>query len=316
MLIYKATNKINNKSYIGLTTRTLEDRKEEHKKEAFFGDEKVFHKAIRKYGFDSFDFSILEDNILDREELKQKEIFYIKHFNTHYLTGFGYNMTYGGDLMESGENHPSSKSTQEEVDQIIFLLKNTFLTYEDIAIKLNLKVGAGQIRYINSGEQWFSLDENYPIRENSRSISKTGINNPQSKLSEEQVLAIIDLLINTRLSQQAISEKFDVHSNTINNINSCKCWTYLHSYKNNIRKECGITAENPTKQMEKEKILEIIYLLSNTNLTQKEISEKTKIGTVTISKINNCKVYNTLHNFKNNIRKEAKEGGTGYEANK
>jgi group I intron endonuclease len=87
MFIYKFTNSINQKIYIGLTTRDLEQRIREHLQEASVNDEKVFHKAINKYGFENFSLEVLESGIQNKEILKEKEIYYIKKFNSHYLTG-------------------------------------------------------------------------------------------------------------------------------------------------------------------------------------------------------------------------------------
>ena len=100
-LIYKATNLINGKCYIGLTVRTIEQRTYRHLKESY--NEKsseynlVFHRAIRKYKPENFKWEIIKDNIDDFEYLKEQEIFYIKKHNTFFKTDCGYNMTMGGD---------------------------------------------------------------------------------------------------------------------------------------------------------------------------------------------------------------------------
>lgn len=49
MLIYKATNNINGKIYIGQTTKTLEERKKYHKRDSKRIDN-LFYRAIRKCG--------------------------------------------------------------------------------------------------------------------------------------------------------------------------------------------------------------------------------------------------------------------------
>ena len=48
-LIYKHTNKINGKSYIGQTSRSINERLNEHLK-----SDSVFGKALRKYGIENF----------------------------------------------------------------------------------------------------------------------------------------------------------------------------------------------------------------------------------------------------------------------
>ena len=94
MVIYKATNNITGKSYIGYSIRGLEKRKPEHKilscgESAFY-----FHRAIKKYGWDNFSWVLLESNITDFEVLKELEIYWIEEYDTFYN---GYNLTKGGN---------------------------------------------------------------------------------------------------------------------------------------------------------------------------------------------------------------------------
>jgi len=97
MLIYKATNLINNKSYIGQTQNSLKQRKNEHINHAKSNRySMIFHKAIRKYGNDNFKWEVLcECNDID--ELNKMEKHHIKEHNTFIDNGNGYNMTTGGD---------------------------------------------------------------------------------------------------------------------------------------------------------------------------------------------------------------------------
>lgn len=98
-IIYKATNTINGKSYIGKTIQSLEERKYVHKsysKKINGGKKVVFHSAIKKYGWESFEWEVLCecDNF---DLLGIKETMKIIINNTHYIDGYGYNMTYGGE---------------------------------------------------------------------------------------------------------------------------------------------------------------------------------------------------------------------------
>ena len=97
MLIYKATNIINNKSYIGLTTRTLQERKLEHLRH-IKTENTYFHRAINEYGKDNFLWEIIDDTPSSIKELKEKESYYIQYFNT--LAPNGYNITTGGELIK------------------------------------------------------------------------------------------------------------------------------------------------------------------------------------------------------------------------
>lgn len=88
-IIYKITNKVNGKSYIGQTRYTLEFRWRQHIHKK---DDTYFHNAIRKYGIESFSLEILEE--CDYSKLNEREIFYIAKYNTFKE---GYNLTIGGD---------------------------------------------------------------------------------------------------------------------------------------------------------------------------------------------------------------------------
>ena len=94
MIIYKATNIINEKNYIGQTIKTLEDRKCGHYDDAFrIKKTTKFHNALRKYGKEKFEWSIVCE-CSSIEELNEKEKFYIKEFNS--FGEMGYNLTDGG----------------------------------------------------------------------------------------------------------------------------------------------------------------------------------------------------------------------------
>ena len=74
--IYKITNKINNKSYIG-QSKDIQRRWKEHIKHSKdIHDTQVIYLAIRKYGLENFKFSIVEECAL--ESLDEKEIYYIE----------------------------------------------------------------------------------------------------------------------------------------------------------------------------------------------------------------------------------------------
>ena len=86
----------NEKPYIGLTT-SLVERKRTHKCSAINGSTKVVHKALRKYDMTETFELIVIDTADNAEELSEKEIGYIRTYNSHYIDGYGYNMTYGGE---------------------------------------------------------------------------------------------------------------------------------------------------------------------------------------------------------------------------
>ena len=118
MLIYKATNIINNKSYIGLTTRTLQERKLEHLRH-IKTENTYFHRAINEYGKDNFLWEIIDDTPSSIKELKEKESYYIQYFNT--LTPNGYNITTGGELSKIENRRDYSYGNNPSAKQVINL---------------------------------------------------------------------------------------------------------------------------------------------------------------------------------------------------
>ena len=99
--IYKFTNKINNKAYIG-QTNNIEARKRNHKSDSFnkksSGYNLLFHIAIRKYGWENFKFEILEEipEEFGYEYVNEREMYFIQKYETQKDSNKGYNITYGG----------------------------------------------------------------------------------------------------------------------------------------------------------------------------------------------------------------------------
>ncbi len=113
-VIYKITNKINGKSYIG-KTNNFKRRMERHLKA--INDDKnnsVFKKALKKYGWENFSKEIIEDG-LSKEDSSLQEKYYITLYRTfiNYEDCKGYNMTEGG---EGGDTY--SSKTKNELEEI------------------------------------------------------------------------------------------------------------------------------------------------------------------------------------------------------
>lgn len=91
--VYLATNSVNGKQYVGWTIDFV-NRKRMHKVLAERGDNPVFCRAIRKYGWGAFKWRILEWSE-DEVALKESEVRLIRELNTRIP--YGYNMTSGGE---------------------------------------------------------------------------------------------------------------------------------------------------------------------------------------------------------------------------
>lgn len=112
MFIYKITNITNNKVYIGQTIRPVKKRFQRHLTDAIKCKlDTHLARAIRKYGKESF---VVEqiDSATSQEELTQKEIMWIKYYNS---TQTGYNET--DSEFKCGGNTYHSK-TEDEMEAI------------------------------------------------------------------------------------------------------------------------------------------------------------------------------------------------------
>lgn len=93
-VVYKIINKINNKTYVGKTyylPHRISLHKSRMKNEKYQSD---LYKDMRKYGFDNFEFIILE-YVENKEDLFKREAFWIKELDT-FKNGYNKNEGKGG----------------------------------------------------------------------------------------------------------------------------------------------------------------------------------------------------------------------------
>ena len=89
--IYKITNNINGKCYIGKSECNVYNRLEEHKKKTH---NEHLKKAFEKYGIDNFSFEVI--TLCSRELCGELEKYYIQKYNSNNPI-FGYNKTSGDE---------------------------------------------------------------------------------------------------------------------------------------------------------------------------------------------------------------------------
>ena len=121
--IYKITNTVNGKAYIGISIHNPEKgRIREH---LTGRGNRILANAVKKYGRDAFTYEILEENV-SSELLPDLEVAYIAKFET--VAPFGYNLTTGGEIgktpseetlqkmseAKKGENNPNYGKTHPE----------------------------------------------------------------------------------------------------------------------------------------------------------------------------------------------------------
>lgn len=105
MFIYKISNSINDKVYIGQTVEPA-SRWSRHKSNVKNGTKTILAQAMRKYGVDNFKFEII-DGANSLSELSYKEVHLIYHYNS--LAPFGYN------LKIKYQQHPINKKIAPDI---------------------------------------------------------------------------------------------------------------------------------------------------------------------------------------------------------
>lgn len=86
--VYKTTNLINGKIYIGQHHSETFDEK-------YYGSGKILNRAIQKYGLENFICELIEF-CPTKDILNSKEQYWIKYYNSQDIS-IGYNITNGGD---------------------------------------------------------------------------------------------------------------------------------------------------------------------------------------------------------------------------
>lgn len=321
--IYKITNIINGKSYIG-QTNDFKRRQREHKNCMYGTCNKVLYNAIQKYGFDNFIMEQIEDYI---ENYNEKEQYWINYYNT--LTPNGYNVDL--TLAQSENNIYIDDDTLLLIYQD---LKEEKLTYDEITEKYNFR-SSQSIRNINKGITHHKNNVQYPIRQT------------RNEIANKRAIQIINDLKTTNMNFSDIAKKYNCSSVLISNINTgtrCHQDNEIYPIRKNTRKSQKFTEETidqiyndiintklkwtelakkyhcgdkvfqhinqgikhrregynyPLRKGQNikgaEKVPEIIHLLQTTNLSYAAIAKKLNTNSTTVANINKGKTHKQEH---------------------
>ncbi|WP_240628383.1 GIY-YIG nuclease family protein [Tenacibaculum singaporense] len=96
-IVYKVTNKETDEVYIGVTTKSVEERKKDHYQKSSIKQQRKFYKAIGTYSPDAFTWEQI-DTASTNDELAKKEKNYILKYNSKEA---GYNSDKGGGIKKT-----------------------------------------------------------------------------------------------------------------------------------------------------------------------------------------------------------------------
>lgn len=112
MKVYKITNKVNGKIYIGVTKCSLSKRWNEHKSKAKSGKSHL-SKAIAKYGQNNFCIELIKE-CSNEDEMYKLEVSLIKELSSNNPV-FGYNNSSGGEKSSLGRT--ASDETKRKLSE-------------------------------------------------------------------------------------------------------------------------------------------------------------------------------------------------------
>lgn len=225
--IYLVTNIINNKCYIG-QAKNIYIRFNSHHIYDYLNPNNCcynskFYQALRKYGLDNFEISILE--LCEEKELDEKEKMYIEQFDSFQN---GYNSTEGGQSWGSnvhseeaelkraktreenkslqGENHPRAKLTNQQVWDI----RQRYIDGEDIhSIYLDfqhLYKNERTFKNIVLGETYVSVG-NIPTKAQKRYTN--------AKLTADQVREIRKRYAEEDISYEKLGKEYGISGGSV-----------------------------------------------------------------------------------------------------
>ena len=117
-VIYLITNLLNGKKYVGQTAQPLKELIAQHR----YHDELYVDHEIRKYSWENFKVEILEE-CSSREQLNEREIFWIAKLKTKYPNG--YNMTDGGSGFNGRKHTPESIAKMSEIAKEVWACRSS-----------------------------------------------------------------------------------------------------------------------------------------------------------------------------------------------
>lgn len=148
--IYKITNQINGKAYVGKTQRTVMARWKEHCRHMYSLQHLPLYKALYKYGVENFLIETIEE--CDDINLDNREIYWINYYQTYGKNG--YNCTAGseGGIKTFPEEIEIIKNRYLAGERLDLLCKEFHHDYypikrelENLGVKINTNAGPSKL---------------------------------------------------------------------------------------------------------------------------------------------------------------------------
>lgn len=200
--IYCYTNTKNDKKYVG-QTGDIQRRRREHRNLALRDrPTSLFHKDLKFYGEDVFEFEVLEFGDWTQDHTNERETYWIQEKNSFYRTGHGYNLTRNGTWNGNEGNRAKlllSESSLEKIRQEI----SEGISYDELNSRYGLS--APTASGINHGTLYHDPQRQYPLFRYYKEDSDYD--------------ELVDLLKNSYIPLTRLAERFNLGYSTVKKIN-------------------------------------------------------------------------------------------------
>lgn len=198
--IYRITNNINGKFYIG-QSNNIERRWKEHCSPTRYKTSHIpVEWAIHKYGKENFSFEVLEE--CSPGDLNQKETWWIRRTNAIKR---GYNCNEGGDSGTRGQGNPNSKLTLEDVIFIrkIYDLKTS--TQRETYSLFKDKITWSSFRCVWEGTCWTDVMPEVFTEENKEYYVKKAGYKTNNRFTDKEVMELRKQYVNKSAKELYLS---------------------------------------------------------------------------------------------------------------
>lgn len=233
MYVYKITNKINNKCYIGCTEKSIEYRFAQHKNS---NKQYPLYKDFKIYGIENFTLELLE-KCCSREEALSLEKYYIKFYNSTSKE-YGYNTNTGGED-NIGTDNPRALVTDDIVLEIRKLRFSGKVRCSKAYEKYSHIIAFSTFEKIWEGVTWTHIGQEYlNVVHNPKHKGLSGSENGNAIYTEDEVLAIRQYYTNHTLRETY--EKYGAKSKSKDSFRGIIDVSYKHLPVYSKTKKCWL----------------------------------------------------------------------------
>lgn len=229
--IYKITNNINGKIYIG-QSNNIQRRFSEHQTK---GEQSRIPVdiAIQKHGKENFSFEVIEECSI--EQLNEKETKWITYFNS---VENGYNCSIGGNQQSIGSNNGRAILTEDEV-KIIRKAYSEHLRRKDVYEQFKDKISFSTFANIWDGSSWSHIMPEVLTKENRdyyAAEATKGEKSNNSKFTDKEVIQLRERYVTENAKSIYEDYKDRCSYNTLQQILWGRTYKNLPIYKKKEKK--------------------------------------------------------------------------------